>query len=151
MKLRAIVPTTCLASIALFGCSAPEATEAPAAEAQHQPPAASAESKPFEVAELKKQMDEGANLYLLDVRRPEELVEHGAIEGYINIPIDELEARLSEIPKDKTVVTYCMRGGRASRAAKLLAEAGHQGVTYGGITEWKEAGHPVVYPEGTKQ
>ena len=89
-------------------------------------------------------------MYLLDVRRPEELVEHGAIEGYVNIPIDDLEGRVSEVPKDRKVVVYCMRGGRAGRGADLLAKNGHTGIEFGGITEWKEAGLPVVQPEGSK-
>ncbi len=150
MKHKGFISTAAVACLVLGACSSPEPSDAPTAEAAHQPPAEAVESKAFDVAELKTQIDEGANLYLLDVRRPEELAEHGAIEGYVNIPIDELEGRVSEIPKDKKVVTYCMRGGRASRAAKLLAEAGHKGVTFGGITEWKEAGNPVVYPEGAK-
>ena len=151
MKHKGLICAAGLACLVLGACSSPEPSDAPAAEAAHEPPVEAVESMPFDVAGLKTQIDEGADLYLLDVRRPEELAEHGAIEGYVNIPIDELETRLSEIPKDKKVVTYCMRGGRASRAAKLLADAGHKGVTFGGITEWKEAGNPVVYPEGAKQ
>ena len=150
MKRTALIHLVWLACFALVACSSPEPTDAPATEAAHQPPVETDESKPFDAVELKARLDSGADLYLLDVRRPEELAEHGAIEGYVNIPIDELEGRLSEIPKDKKVITYCMRGGRASRAAKMLAEAGHAGIQYGGITEWKEAGNPVVYPEGAK-
>jgi hypothetical protein len=42
---------------------------------------------------------------LLDVREPKELEELGTREGYINIPIGQLEGRLSELPKDKTILT----------------------------------------------
>ncbi len=42
---------------------------------------------------------------LLDVRRPEELEEHGTVEGYLNIPIDELADRLDEVPRDRPVLT----------------------------------------------
>ena len=150
MKRTALIHLVWLACLALPACSSPESTEAPAAEAAHQPPVQTDESMPFDAVELQARLTGGADVYLLDVRRPEELVEHGAIEGYVNIPIDALEGRLSEIPKDKKVVTYCMRGGRASRAAKLLTEAGHTGIQYGGITEWKEAGNPVVYPKGAQ-
>ena len=131
------------------GCSS-EPAEEPAAEAGHQEPAEVVEAKPFDPAALKGRIDGGENVYLLDVRRPEELVEHGAIEGYVNIPIDELESRVSEIPKDRKVVVYCMRGGRAGRGAELLAKNGHTGIEFGGITEWKEAGLPVVQPEGSE-
>ena len=42
---------------------------------------------------------------LLDVRRPEELEEHGTVEGYLNIPIEELADRLDEVPRDRPVLT----------------------------------------------
>ena len=45
------------------------------------------------------------NVILLDVREPWELAEYGTREGYINIPIGELEDRLDELPKDKTILT----------------------------------------------
>ena len=46
-----------------------------------------------------------ANVILLDVREPWELEKYGAREGYINIPIGQLEKRLNELPKDKTILT----------------------------------------------
>jgi rhodanese-related sulfurtransferase len=39
------------------------------------------------------------------VREPEEIEELGTIEGYVNIPIGELESRLDELPRDKTILT----------------------------------------------
>ncbi len=45
------------------------------------------------------------NVFLLDVRRPEELPEQGAIEGYTLIPIDQLADRLDEVPKDRPILT----------------------------------------------
>jgi hypothetical protein len=45
------------------------------------------------------------NVILLDVREPKELEELGTREGYVNIPIGELEGRLNELPKDKTILT----------------------------------------------
>jgi rhodanese-related sulfurtransferase len=39
------------------------------------------------------------------VREPKELAELGTIKGYVNIPLGQLESRLSEIPKDKLIVT----------------------------------------------
>ena len=145
-RMRLILLIAC---VALFPACSPQAVEEPAAEAKRQEPVEVAETKQFDPADLKARIDSGENVYLLDVRRPEELEEHGAIEGYVNIPIDELEARLSEIPQDRKVVVYCMRGGRASRGAELLAKNGHSGVEFGGITEWKEHGYPVVEPKGS--
>ena len=136
--------------LALWGCSSqPEpAAEAPAAEAAAPAPASAAEVDEVDVAELKQRLDAGEDIYLLDVRNPEELAEHGMIEGAVNIPIDQLEARMAEVPKDKPIVTYCMRGGRASRAAELLRANGYeQPIESGGITAWKEAGYEVVQPK----
>ena len=45
------------------------------------------------------------NIVLLDVREPWELEQFGTREGYINIPLAELEDRLGELPKDKTILT----------------------------------------------
>lgn len=101
----------------------------------------------MDVESVAARLEAGEDIYLLDVRNPDELEEHGMIAGAINIPIGDLEARLSEVPTDKTIVTYCMRGGRASQAAEILREAGYTApIEYGGITEWKEAGKPVVQP-----
>ncbi len=46
-----------------------------------------------------------ANVVLLDVREPKEIEELGGYEGSINIPVTELEKRLGELPKDKTILT----------------------------------------------
>jgi len=43
--------------------------------------------------------------FLLDVRKPSELEELGTAPGYTNIPMDELEQRLSELPKDRPILT----------------------------------------------
>src|SRR5262245_48282150 len=46
-----------------------------------------------------------ADVILLDVREPKEIEELGGYEGAINIPITQLEKRLGELPKDKTILT----------------------------------------------
>ena len=141
---------TILAMILAIGCWACSATEpaaeTPAAEAPAEEPAAPAAVE-MDVEAVAARLDAGEDIYLLDVRNPDELVEHGMIAGAVNIPIDQLESRLSDVPKDKEIVTYCMRGGRASTAADILREAGYtEPIQYGGITAWKEAGKPVVQP-----
>ncbi len=61
--------------------------------------------KDISAEELEKLMKDEKNLFLLDVREPKELEENGAVKGYVNIPIGQLEARLKEVPKDKVIVT----------------------------------------------
>ncbi|MDX2020852.1 MAG: rhodanese-like domain-containing protein [Deltaproteobacteria bacterium] len=74
---------------------------------------------------------------LVDVRSPEEYNERH-IEGAVNIPVDDLPARASELGnKDQPMVLYCRSGRRADRAAKTLREAGYTKVeTLGGIDNW---------------
>ncbi len=44
-------------------------------------------------------------IFFLDVREPKELEELGTIKGYVNIPLDQLEKRVAEVPKNKLIVT----------------------------------------------
>lgn len=53
--------------------------------------------------ELKEMIKE--SYFFLDVREASEIEELGTIKGYVNIPVTQLEQRLGEVPKDKTIVT----------------------------------------------
>jgi hypothetical protein len=44
-------------------------------------------------------------VFFLDVRDPKELEELGTLEGYVNIPLGQLEQRLNELPRDKAIIT----------------------------------------------
>ncbi|MDX2152268.1 MAG: rhodanese-like domain-containing protein [Bryobacteraceae bacterium] len=48
---------------------------------------------------------ERKEVFFLDVRQPDEIAKLGSVKGYVNIPMDQLERRMSEIPKDKLIVT----------------------------------------------
>ena len=56
-----------------------------------------------EAADIDAALANGA--LLLDVRTDEELAEHGTIEGFVHIPIDELEARIGELPAGVPILT----------------------------------------------
>ncbi len=77
---------------------------------------------------------------LLDVRTREEFA-MGAIPGAVNIPLDELRARLDEIPVDKPVLIYCAVGLRGYLAMKVLAASGFADVRNlsGGYTTYSAA------------
>jgi len=81
----------------------------------------------------------------IDVRTPEEYSE-SHIEGAKPIPLQQLEQRLAEVPKDKQVYLYCRSGKRSVAAATVLVKAGFTNIenVEGGITAWKEAGYPVI-------
>lgn len=94
--------------------------------------------------ELRRLMDDGT-VTLLDVR-PELEYRQGHIAGARSVPVDKLERRLSELPRDREVVAYC-RGPYcvyADEAAQLLREQGFAVRRLeGGFPEWRAAGLPV--------
>jgi phage shock protein E len=80
---------------------------------------------------------------LVDVRTPEEYAS-GHIAGSVNIPLQELQSRMSEIPSNQAVVLYCRSGNRSGQAATLLRDAGYTQIyDLGGIIDWAAAGLPV--------
>lgn len=76
-----------------------------------------------------------AGATLLDVRTPEEFSERH-LEGAVNIPVDQVEARMSEIPRDRPVVVYCRSGARSMSAARILRRGGYDVEDLGSINEW---------------
>ncbi len=60
---------------------------------------------------------------ILDVRNAEEASE-GLVEGAVNIPLDSLQGRLAELPKDKEIVIHCRTGLRAEMGYHILRNAG---------------------------
>lgn len=74
---------------------------------------------------------------MLDVREPEELAD-GVIPGSINIPMDEVENRLREIPSDREVVVICHIGQRSAYVATRLNTLGYdQALSLsGGVDAW---------------
>lgn len=85
------------------------------------------------VKEAKRWVARGA--VLLDVRTREEHAD-GRIAGSKNIPVQELGARLSELPPHAEVVVYCRSGGRSAAAAQLLRGAGHRVIDIGPMSAW---------------
>ena len=79
--------------------------------------------------------------------RPAEEYAAGHVAGALSIPLDELEARLAELPSDVEVVAYC-RGpfcAFAQQGVSLLRRAGWRASRLeDGFPEWRLAGLPVV-------
>lgn len=97
--------------------------------------------------ELQKKLNTYDVPLVIDVRTPDEFNE-GHIPGAVNIPIDDLPNRLSEIPKERPIVPYCNmhhRGNsRGERAARLLEDNGYEAHAIdGGFVEWNKADLPV--------
>ena len=63
--------------------------------------------------------------FILDVRTPAEY-HQGHLPGAINIPVDEIRQRLSEVPKERPIVAYCQVGQRGYLATRLLLQHGYR-------------------------
>lgn len=108
-------------------------------------PASVAEVQSITPEEVYEDMQSGdPQYYVIDVRTQEEYDE-AHIEGVAHIPVDTIEERLEEIPRDKPIVLYCRSGGRSGRAAEILVENGfNQVYNMGGLPDWIEKGYPVA-------
>jgi sulfur-carrier protein adenylyltransferase/sulfurtransferase len=99
--------------------------------------------------ELKKRIDAGEKLVLLDVREKEEY-RGGHLPNAVSIPRGfleiQVEARLPD--KDAKIVTYCAGGTRSALAARTLAELGYANVETAnpGFVRWKDLGYPIEVP-----
>jgi sulfur-carrier protein adenylyltransferase/sulfurtransferase len=87
--------------------------------------------------ELKRRLDAGDKLFILDVREPNEY-QINRIEGSTLIPLGELPRRYAELPKDVEIIAQCKSGARSARAQDFLKSVGFPKVTNlkGGILEW---------------
>lgn len=85
---------------------------------------------------------------LIDVRTPDEFAT-GALEGAVNIPLDDMRQSLGRIPTDKPVVVYCGVGLRGYLASNILTQRGFKDVRnlVGGLKTYRTATAPVESPE----
>lgn len=96
------------------------------------------------IRDLKQKLDAGENVVVVDVREASEIKESGAIPDAIHIPLAQVQKRIAGIPKNARIVFYCGGGGRASRAAEALENAGYKTVQFCGIRDWKKEGLPTI-------
>jgi adenylyltransferase/sulfurtransferase len=87
--------------------------------------------------DLKKRIDAGDDVFILDVREPNEY-QICKIPGSVLIPLGELPRRYAELPKDKDIVAHCKMGGRSAKAMEFLQTVGFKRVKNlkGGILDW---------------
>lgn len=86
------------------------------------------------------------DVHVLDVQSAGEFDgELGHIRGAQLVPLDELRARCSEVPKDKPVVVVCQTGKRSGMGTVILGKAGLDRVANlaGGMVGWRELGLPT--------
>jgi len=86
--------------------------------------------------EIRARLAAGEEVFLLDVREPDE-VEEWAYPIGVNIPLGQLRDRIGELPRDTTIVVACHVGGRSAQAATALSEAGWRAENLtGGAVAW---------------
>lgn len=88
------------------------------------------------------------NNFLLDVRTEDEFA-LGSLPGAVNIPLDEIRARIDEIPKDKMVYTFCAVGLRGYLAYRILTQRGYEKVRNlsGGLKTYNATTAPIILRE----
>jgi adenylyltransferase/sulfurtransferase len=95
--------------------------------------------------ELKRRMDAGEPVELVDVREPFEY-EIARIDGAKLVPLGEITERLDELRREKPIVVHCHSGMRSAQAVQLLQERGFANVynLEGGIDAWSDQIDPNV-------
>jgi len=94
--------------------------------------------------ELKRKLDSGENVFVLDVREPHEY-QICNIGGYL-IPLGDLPKRAHELDSSREIVAHCRSGGRSAKAVDFLRQAGFRRVKNlsGGILAWADKVDPKL-------
>ena len=109
------------------------------------------EEKPMEVGvpeiqveELKRRLDSGEDVFVLDVREPHEY-QICNINGYL-IPLGDLPKRVHELDSSREIVAHCRSGARSAKAVDFLLQAGFKKVhnLAGGILAWADRVDPKM-------
>jgi molybdopterin/thiamine biosynthesis adenylyltransferase/rhodanese-related sulfurtransferase/molybdopterin converting factor small subunit len=107
---------------------------------------AGAEPASVTATELKRRIDQGQAVQVIDVREPHEFA-IGRIPGSTLIPLGEVVARAGELDPTREAVLHCKAGTRSRKAIQALRESGYTGPLAnleGGITAWSKDVDPGV-------
>jgi rhodanese-related sulfurtransferase len=100
------------------------------------------ENNTLTVGQLREIMSTDTNLIILDVRLPHKLTGNlGQIENIINIPVQELEKRISELDEyqEKNIAVICKVGVRSGKATEILIKHGFSAKNVlGGMIKYRE-------------
>lgn len=128
MRALAIVPF-----ILFLTMATPAAGESPAGSAPE-----------IGAAALHARMQAGSRPLVVDMRTPEEFA-LGHLPGAVNVPHDQVAARLGELTTKAEIVAYCTAGGARSRQGEAALLAAGRSVLHltGGFVAWQQEGLPV--------
>ena len=98
----------------------------------------------IQVEELKRRLDAGDDLFVLDVREPHEY-QICNIGGYL-IPLGDLPKRVNELDSSREIVAHCRSGVRSAKAVAFLQQSGFKKVhnLAGGILAWADRVDPKM-------
>jgi len=98
----------------------------------------------IQVEELKRRLDKGDDIFVLDVREPHEY-QICNINGYL-IPLGDLPKRVNELDSSREIVAHCRSGVRSAKAVDFLRQAGFKKVhnLAGGILAWADRVNPKM-------
>src|SRR6202140_2588734 len=98
----------------------------------------------MQVEELKRRLDAGDDIFVLDVREPHEY-QICNIGGHL-IPLNDLPNRVHELDSSREIVVHCKMGGRSAKAVEFLQQSGFKKVhnLAGGINAWAERVDPKM-------
>ncbi len=98
----------------------------------------------IQVEELKRRLDKGDDIFVLDVREPHEY-QICNINGYL-IPLGDLPKRVNELDTSREIVAHCRSGVRSAKAVNFLRQAGFSKVSNlaGGILAWVDRVDPKM-------
>ena len=99
------VLTGCTLVAVTLGCAACQGAPATETADTQAAPAEAAAKAPRITGDQLAEVFAKADVFVLDVRRPDELQQLGTVAGYTNIPIEELGDRLDELPRDRPILT----------------------------------------------
>ena len=89
------------------------------------------------------QMYQQTGTFVVDVRTQEEWDEYHAPNTTL-IPLDQLQARLNEVPKDKEILVVCRSGNRSQQGRDILLSAGYNATSMtGGLKDLYAKGYPI--------
>lgn len=107
----------------------------------------------IEPSDLKNKMDSGENLYILDVRTPEEYkawkISYDKHLEPSLLPLEKLASKeeIRNIPKDREVITVCSHGMRSKMAAEYLSQLGYNAKSIrGGMVAWNKINDLALIP-----
>ncbi|MGH9529927.1 MAG: ThiF family adenylyltransferase, partial [Terriglobales bacterium] len=101
-------------------------------------------SSDMQVEELKRRLDAGEDIYVLDVREPHEY-QICNIGGHL-IPLGDLPNRVNELDTSREIVAHCRSGARSAKAVDFLRQSGFRKVhnLTGGILAWADRIDPKM-------